>query len=372
MQPFLDAKACDCKICTNGYDYGNSQWREYYDKSKPTPVMKLLKDSGKEEYIINNCKRTLSILKDFDAGKFRKPSDKSIITYKDEEQSYVKGGASQSNVKGGNFERKTIPEHMFFIANNKHDNEACDALFWLLVKNIDEFARFFKSHAGCQPGANSADWCYDPEEPQYDDDGNLYLGGVYHDGILVGGSKMNVLIMVSISFLIYLYLYMILIFMYVLHNILYVNQHICNEFEEMGYEPFSLKEGKLVKRELVKDINLTVNKDSGSFRAYIYKKLGNLLSVDGGKRATLQLQAKKSQEDKMQKERKRIGKLTPLGTMDPHYVPFFERTREDRDEQDGNVTEDEIRRFEAQFDLLKKSQLLVEATKPRAVSRICA
>ena len=64
--------------------------------------------------------------------------------------------------------------------------------------------------------------------------------------------------------------------------------------------------------------------------------------------------------------------LEGLGTMDREYTPFYELPKEERDRQDKNVTKEEIRRFEAQFELLKKSQeeedSKVGGAKPRAVS----
>ena len=53
-------------------------------------------------------------------------------------------------------------------------------------------------------------------------------------------------------------------------------------------------------------------------------------------------------------------------------MPFYEIPPEERKGRDGNVSEEEIKRMDTQFEILKKSQeskkAAAEATKPRAVS----
>ena len=64
-------------------------------------------------------------------------------------------------------------------------------MFWMIVDYLPDFGSLSSAYGGPRE-------TYDYTEPVYDDDGNLFLGGIEYDGELVGGSKMNVFIVVGI------------------------------------------------------------------------------------------------------------------------------------------------------------------------------
>lgn len=122
---------------------------------------------------------------------------------------------------------------------------------------------------------------------------------------------------------------------------------------------------------LMNKIEETIKKDSGSIRQYISNKL---ISVFGNQAKTILAvkEYKRKHEERVALESTNIKSFPSLGTMDEDYVPFYEIPPEEREGRDGNVSGEEIKRMDTQFEILKKSQeskkAAAGATKPRAVS----
>lgn len=122
--------------------------------------------------------------------------------------------------------------------------------------------------------------------------------------------------------------------------------------------------------KIVNDKTKLVSNDRNSMRSFVYVRFSRFFTEDNANKQTKILKAKQVQRQMVQKEIARIERLEGLGIMDPHYVPYYEQSQEVRKSTEGNVTEDEVRRFEAQFKMLKSSQegRKVEGGFPRTVS----
>ena len=140
----------------------------------------------------------------------------------------------------------------------------------------------------------------------------------------------------------------------------------------MGYECWKVIDGKFQKMKIVDDKTKLVSNDRNSMRSFLYMRFCRFFTDDNANKQTKILKAKQVQRQMVQKEIARIERLEGLGIMDPHYVPYYEQSQEVRKSTEGNVTEDEVRRFEAQFKMLKSSQegRKVEGGLPRTVSCI--
>lgn len=363
MQPFVNADGCNCGLCTSLYNNGKSHWVDYYDKDEPTPIMEILKDSEKKEYINNNCNRLLSIFKDFDNGKYRWPEPEASSS---SASSSIRDDKKKKNKNKDKININNIPAHILYVAagGSPKTNEATEAMFWLLVNNVTEYAQSM-----FDPKRTTK--TYFPDRLVYDDDNELYLGGIKYNGELVKGNKKNVLVMVCMDY------YLFDICNYLLRLILTSSipfkytKSVCIQFEEMGYECWKNIDGVFQKLKIVNDIEKPCDKDGNSMRFFVERRLRGLIG-DEGALAIKRTQMKIAHENNLQQKIKRIEKLPSLQTMDPHYVPFYELSKEERDKRDGNVTEDEIQRFEKQFGMMKLAQenVKVVGTKPRAVSCI--
>ena len=140
----------------------------------------------------------------------------------------------------------------------------------------------------------------------------------------------------------------------------------------MGYECWKVIDGKFQKMKIVDDKTKLVSNDRNSMRSFVYMRFSRFFTEDNANKQTKILKAKQVQRQMVQKEIARIERLEGLGIMDPHYVPYYEQSQEVRKSTEGNVTEDEVRRFEAQFKMLKSSQegRKVDGGFPRTVSCI--
>jgi len=122
---------------------------------------------------------------------------------------------------------------------------------------------------------------------------------------------------------------------------------------------------------LVKKIEENIKNDSGSIRQYISKKLTSVFS-NKAKTILAVKEYKRKHEERVALEATNIKSFPSLGTMDEDYVPFYEIPPEERKGRDGNVSEEEIKRMDTQFEILKKSQeskkAAAEVTKSRVVS----
>lgn len=138
----------------------------------------------------------------------------------------------------------------------------------------------------------------------------------------------------------------------------------------MGYECWKVIDGEFQKMKIVNDKTKLVSNDRKSMRSFVYVRFSRFFTEDNANKQTKILKAKQVQQQMVQKEIARIERLEGLGIMDPHYVPYYEQSQEVRKSTEGNVTEDEVRRFEAQFKMLKSSQegRKVEGGFPRTVS----
>lgn len=138
----------------------------------------------------------------------------------------------------------------------------------------------------------------------------------------------------------------------------------------MGYECWKVIDGEFQKMKIVNDKTKLVSNDKNSMRNFVYFRFSRFFTEDNANKQTKILKAKQVQRQMVQKEIARIERLEGLGIMDPHYVPYYEQSQEVRKSTEGNVTEDEVRRFEAQFKMLKSSQegRKVEGGFPRTVS----
>ena len=140
----------------------------------------------------------------------------------------------------------------------------------------------------------------------------------------------------------------------------------------MGYECWKVIDGEFQKMKIVDDKTKLVSNDRNSMRSFVYMRFSRFFTEDNANKQTKILKAKQVQRQMVQKEIARIERLEGLGIMDPHYVPYYEQSQEVRKSTEGNVTEDEVRRFEAQFKMLKSSQegRKVDGGFPRTVSCI--
>ena len=140
----------------------------------------------------------------------------------------------------------------------------------------------------------------------------------------------------------------------------------------MGYECWKVIDGKFQKMKIVDDKTKYLSQDKNSMRSFVYTRFSRFFTEDNANKQTKILKAKQVQRQMVQKEIARIERLEGLGIMDPHYVPYYEQSQEVRKSTEGNVTEDEVRRFEAQFKMLKSSQegRKVDGGLPRTVSCI--
>ena len=140
----------------------------------------------------------------------------------------------------------------------------------------------------------------------------------------------------------------------------------------MGYECWKVIDGKFQKMKIVDDKTKYLSQDKNSMRSFVYTRFSRFFTEDNANKQTKILKAKQVQRQMVQKEIARIERLEGLGIMDPHYVPYYEQSQEVRKSTEGNVTEDEVRRFEAQFKMLKSSQegRKVDGGFPRTVSCI--
>ena len=140
----------------------------------------------------------------------------------------------------------------------------------------------------------------------------------------------------------------------------------------MGYECWKVIDGEFQKMKIVNDKTKLVSNDKNSMRNFVYFRFSRFFTEDNANKQTKILKAKQVQRQMVQKEIARIERLEGLGIMDPHYVPYYEQSQEVRKSTEGNVTEDEVRRFVAQFKMLKSSQegRKVEGVFPRTVSCI--
>ena len=192
MQQFIDAKECNCSLCLASFNNETSKWVEYYNEDKPTPVLTMLKTHEQKEHINVNCKRLVSIFKQFDNEDYKRPgheADKSSSSSSSTSAKSTTG--SKSKREKIKVDKSTIPDHVMYIYTGQHDNAASMHMFWMIVDYLPDFGSLSLASGGLRE-------TYDSTEPVYDDDGNLFLGGIKYDGELVGGNKMNVFIVVGI------------------------------------------------------------------------------------------------------------------------------------------------------------------------------
>ena len=377
MHRFINAKNCCGGKCSSSY--GTSPWTAHYDQETSTPLLAMLNDSDKNEHINNKCKRLLSVFKQFDDGDFRTPEKDSAMSSAMFAATST-SATTKKKQKKKSIDQNAIPEHVLFVKRGRNrfyqNKDADDAMFWKCIHYLPEFGS--ERCLGKYREGNSSN--YDPDntliyEDEDEDDGKLYLGGVKYNGEYVGGSKQNVVLMVRAhqyhTFLVFMLRQTV-----ANTNVLLISKKICTEFEDDGFEACVDVDGELVKLNLMEDSSVPPDKDlakSGvcnvALRKVVYDKMDRMMR-DGAKTKILVSKAEQSHENKLQQNIKRLEGLEPLGTMDIEYTPFYQLPKEERDRQDKNVTKEEIRRFEAQFELLKKSQedSKVEGTKPRAVS----
>jgi len=220
------SKFVNAKYIPNEFDpYTDDEKKnsmEYYNKKKPPQVMSIVAQSGNCDSFMS-CDRLLSIFKNFDDRKYRKPSNEKDDGGEDEKEDESKQPANETETREEDSNKKaertmtdaTKPDNVIFSSNyarNRVYNTAEDILMGLCIDHLPDFAAGARSNGGNKYTLEENKYNY--KAPVFADDGkSLYLGGVEYEGEgggvtldgeehvgkeYVGGDRRNVICMVSI------------------------------------------------------------------------------------------------------------------------------------------------------------------------------